>query len=477
MIVTDTLSLAFRNLRQARLRTALTTLGVSIGIASLAGMVSLGVGLEEQTIGRVVSSGVFDQITVTPTAIGGRFGGRGGRLGNRGRGGDATPATPRKALDEAAIEEIAKMPDVKEVYPNIRVPVELQYGEYQSFASVVGVPMSQRTEGAFQTFTAGGFFPDDKTPTCVINLDLAKRLTDKDPKDLVGQTLKLAYAAPALAESKTGPAPTPAPEPPAGGVGGLGGMLGGSQTRRVTQTYTIAGIVERETGGLMAMANAGLSGVMIPLAQAKAIDADSITSRQGNPLAPPSATPAKKTYQSLTVKVTRAAVTLDVEDKLKEAGYQAFSLTDALQSAKRVFLILDIVLSLIGSIALAVSSLGIVNTMVMSILERTREIGIMKAIGGSDADVRGIFLVEASAIGFFGGVLGILLAWTVGRVINFAAGIYIRQQGGTPVDLFSLPFWLIAGAIGFSIFVSLIAGSFPARRAARLNPIEALRHD
>ena len=457
MIVTDTLSLAFRNLGQAKLRTALTTLGVSIGIASLAGMVSLGVGLEEQTIGRVVNSGVFDQITVTPNAIGGRFGGRSARMGNRGRGGDSA-TTPRRTLDDAAIEEIAKIPDVKEVYPNIRVPVELQYGEYQSFASVVGVPMSQRTEGAFQTFTAGGFFTDEKAPACLINLDLAKRLTDKDPKELIGQTLKLAYGAPPLVEQATEPSPTPS-------------------ARRVTVNYTIVGIVERETGGIMAMAGGGLSGVMIPLPQAMAIDAESITSRQGNPLMPSSRTPEKKTYQSLTVKVTRAAVTLDVEDKLKEAGYQAFSLTDALQGAKRVFLILDIILSLIGSIALAVSSLGIVNTMVMSILERTREIGIMKAIGGSDADVRGIFLVEASAIGFIGGAFGIMLAWMVGRVINFAANIYIRQQGGTEVDLFSLPFWLVASAIGFSILVSLIAGSFPARRAARLNPIEALRHD
>src|SRR4029077_10369890 len=125
----------------------------------------------------------------------------------------------------------------------------------------------------------------------------------------------------------------------------------------------------------------------------------------------------------------------------------------------------------------AVSALGIMNTMVMSILERTREIGIMKAIGGSDADIRRIFLIEASAIGFFGGITGVILGWMVGRIINLGANVYIQQQGGTPANLFSLPLWLIGGAIGFSIVVSLIAGSYPAGGAARLDPIQARRHD
>jgi ABC-type antimicrobial peptide transport system permease subunit len=185
----------------------------------------------------------------------------------------------------------------------------------------------------------------------------------------------------------------------------------------------------------------------------------------------------ERTYNTLTVKVRHAQADQDIEDQIKKKGFSAFSLNDALQGAKRGFIILDIVLSLIGSIALAVSSLGIMNTMVMSILERTREIGIMKAIGGSDGDIRRIFLIEASAIGFFGGVAGVVLGWIVGRIINFGANVYIQNQGGTPGNLFSLPFWLIGGAIGFSITISLLAGSYPAARAARLDPIRALRHD
>jgi putative ABC transport system permease protein len=461
VIAGDTLALALRNLRQAKLRTSLTVLGVAIGIASLAGMVSLGVGLEQQTIGRFTAAGVFDSITVTPAPIT-RLGGRGfGRGGQRGRGQAAEPTTPPAALDEEALAKIRALPDVKEAYNNVRFPVELQYDQFNGFATATGVPMSSRTEGAFQTFTAGTFFANDTDNTCLITLDLAKRITDQDAKGLVGKDLTIAYAVSAT---------TPESAPIAGAPVAAGAMI----PNRKEMLCRIAGIVEREPGA--ALGGGGLSGLMLPQSKAEAIDREVIRNPQSI-LGRPQTPSARRDFQSITVKVTSPKATEDVEDRIKQLGFGAFSLADALQQAKRAFIILDIVLSLIGSIALAVSSLGIVNTMVMSILERTREIGVMKAIGGSDADIRRIFLVEASAIGLMGGVFGVALGWLVGRIINFGANIYIERQGGTATELFALPFWLIAGAIGFSWLVSLVAGSYPAGRAAKLEPIQALRHD
>ena len=243
------------------------------------------------------------------------------------------------------------------------------------------------------------------------------------------------------------------------------------QVQRVEKLCPIVGIVERESAPGM-MGGGAVSPLMIPLAKAKAIDAVQVTSAQSL-----LRSTEPKAYQSITVKVAGSQHTQDVEDKIKAMGYSAFSMNDLLQGAKRAFILLDIFLSLFGSIALTVSSLMIVNTMVMSILERTREIGIMKAIGGSDGDIRRIFLIEASAIGVLGGIAGVVLGWVVGRVINFGVNIYIVNQGGKAGNLFSLPLWLVGSAIGFSILVSLIAGSYPARRAARLDPIQALRHD
>ncbi|HKD15410.1 MAG TPA: FtsX-like permease family protein, partial [Candidatus Angelobacter sp.] len=118
-----------------------------------------------------------------------------------------------------------------------------------------------------------------------------------------------------------------------------------------------------------------------------------------------------------------------------------------------------------------------INTLVMAILERRREIGIMKAIGASNGDVKSIFFYEAGTMGLLGGSLGVLLGWLIGRVINIGANIYMERQQLKPENFWYVPWWLVAAAIGFSIVVSLLAGLYPAARAAKLDPVQALRHE
>jgi putative ABC transport system permease protein len=215
------------------------------------------------------------------------------------------------------------------------------------------------------------------------------------------------------------------------------------------------------------------SPVMIPLAKARQMHAYDVSNPQ-DILRQLSET---STYTTATVKVARPQDTEEVEKKIRDMGFTAVSVADLMQGQKRAFILLDLLLGLVGSIALTVASLGIINTMVMSILERTREIGIMKAVGGSDEDIRRIFLVEATLIGLAGGTFGIVLGWAVGRAINLGANIYLQNQGVPTANLFMIPWWLIAGGVGLALLVSLLAGSFPAMRAARLDPIQALRHD
>jgi putative ABC transport system permease protein len=182
-------------------------------------------------------------------------------------------------------------------------------------------------------------------------------------------------------------------------------------------------------------------------------------------------------YSSIYVRAKKIEELEPIKEKIEAMGFGIFSIADQLEEIKKGFIVLDTALGSIGAIALVVAALGIINTMVMSILERTREIGIMKAIGGSENEIKGIFFIEAGSIGLFGGIFGLALGWIVTRIANVVVNYYIARQGGPHVDLFYIPPWLILGALAFSILVSLLAGLYPAVRAARVDPVEALRHD
>ena len=123
------------------------------------------------------------------------------------------------------------------------------------------------------------------------------------------------------------------------------------------------------------------------------------------------------------------------------------------------------------------ASIGIVNTLVMAILERRREIGIMKAIGASDRDVKMLFFAEASAMGLLGGVVGVALGWAIGRVIDAGTNVWLRSQSFPPDHFWVVPWWLVGFAILFSLIVSFLSGLYPAARAARLDPVQALRYE
>jgi hypothetical protein len=183
-------------------------------------------------------------------------------------------------------------------------------------------------------------------------------------------------------------------------------------------------------------------------------------------------------YDAAVVRVMDPVHLTDVRSKITGLGFGSFSIVDELDQIRLVFLIIDSVLGLLGGISLLVASFGIAKTMIMSILERTREIGIMKAIGAEDREIKLIFFVEAAVIGLTGGVLGVLLAWGIDGLANRLAYRFIlKPQGASFVDFFSIPPYLWIGAILFALLVSIAAALYPASRAARIDPVRALRHD
>ena len=186
----------------------------------------------------------------------------------------------------------------------------------------------------------------------------------------------------------------------------------------------------------------------------------------------------KEGYNNVTVKAASPDVVLDVTQQITDLGYMAYTPQEAVEGINSFFTIMQIIFGGVGAIALLVAAIGIANTMAMAILERTREIGIMKAIGATNNNILSIFLGEAAGIGFLGGVGGFILGWAICGIINILAGSYLTSQsgGGTTIAT-SIPFWLPLFSIVFATLVGLISGLYPALSAATLVPVNALKYE
>jgi putative ABC transport system permease protein len=436
MKLRDLTELAIRNLRESILRNSLTTLGVAVGVASLVAMLSLGVGLQQLATSRLTKSGLFDTVFVTP-----KFNMRGGAPSATAQN------TEPRLLDEDARRELTKLPNVIEVFPQIRFPTEVRFDGKPYPTVVAGMPQSSQQSGSFDGMV-GNFFSGESAEEAILQIEFAKDLS-KDTNSLVGKTLSIRYAERQQLED------------------GSGGFSIIPKERQLK----IIGIVETEpASGFGGFGNGRL---LIPLGVAQSLRATQVNDlrdavRGG---------PAKPTYSSLTVRARSTSDVDAIEASVKKMGFGAFSLLDASKSLKIFFGVFDLILGLFASLALAVATLGIVNTLVMAILERRREIGVLKALGASDGDVKTLFFFEAGVMGFLGGIGGVIFGWLIGRGLNLATNIYLKRRDLPSIEVSSVPAWLIFVAITFAVVISLVAGLYPASRAAKLNPVEALRYE
>jgi putative ABC transport system permease protein len=451
----DLTDLALRNLREAIFRNALTTLGVAVGVASLVAMLSLGVGLQELASKRLSQSGLFDTVIVTPKNT---FRG----MGRPPK--DAESDKPPRPLDEDARHQLEKLPNVIEVYPQVRFFTEVRFNS-KPFATVVaGLPDSSRNSGSFDGMQ-GNFFSSPTADEAILQIEFAKDLSD-NPPSLIGKELILRYAErqalPTTSAAATSPDVSSAPTEPTGGFSVVPKEL----------HLKIIGIVETEpAAGYGGYGNARL---LIPLETGSTLRAAQVNDLRDIVRG---AASDKITYPSLSVRAKSPSQVESLETTIKSMGFAAFSLLDASKSLRTFFSVFDLLLGIFGSLALAVATLGIVNTLVMAILERRREIGVLKALGAADLDVQQLFFVEAGVMGLFGGILGVLFGWLLGRALTFGTNVYLKRQSLNSIELSSVPLWLVFSAIAFAVLVSLVAGLYPASRAAKLNPVDALRYE
>ncbi|PIS34684.1 MAG: hypothetical protein COT37_01385 [Parcubacteria group bacterium CG08_land_8_20_14_0_20_43_9] len=181
-------------------------------------------------------------------------------------------------------------------------------------------------------------------------------------------------------------------------------------------------------------------------------------------------------YESAKVRVDKESSISSASDALIDKGFQVTSLSETVSQANKIFKGIQFALGFFGAIALFVAAIGMVNTMTVTLLERTNEIGIMRATGASKKDILTMFISEATVMGFLGGISGLIVGILGGSLFNLAINILAGAFGGKAISLFYYPAWFIITLIIVSTFVGLIAGFFPGRKAAKLDPLDALRY-
>jgi putative ABC transport system permease protein len=457
----DLSELALRNLRESSLRNSLTTIGISVGVASLVAMLSLGIGLQKLATRHLAKSGLFDTVVVTSR--------REMRGFSRDDERSTASAAESRTLDEPARQEIERLPDVREAYPDIRFITEFRYQDKPHLTMVSGIPDSARSNDAFAGIP-GIFFSSETAPEVILQKSFAMELLGKTPppgqedevpvndlaKPLLGQELTMRYAQRVTAQSTSDPAQSDSDS--------------SYSVISREQKLKIVGISDLDPDSMRGAARAR---VFLPLKLAQELrvmqPSDVRDTMRGFNKQP--------SYSTISVRVKNPKQVEAVEQAIKKLGFNTFSILDATRSLRQFFAVLDLFLGIFGSLALAVASIGIVNTLVMAILERRREIGIMKAIGASDGDVRKLFFAEAGAMGLLGGFVGVALGWAIGHIINLGTNIYLKRQALPPENFWAVPWWLVGAAIVFAFVVSLVSGLYPAARAARLDPVQALRYE
>ncbi|MBU0703043.1 MAG: ABC transporter permease [Chloroflexi bacterium] len=431
----DLLHLVISNLGRMKARVAMTAIGVVIGTAAVVVLISLAAGLQRSAAEGLGSIGELTEITVFGSGIVRTFGGS-------GAGGEEA------VLDDRALAEFRDLPGVVAATPQepLMGGGMLRLNRLLGWAQIVGIDPSQvehldfalasgtdrlgRWQALMGARVAEGF-QDPRTGRPVAK-----------PHDLQGQVLQLVL-------NKMGD--------------------DGSPVERIVR-LRVTGVLE-ESGGQ--------DDYTLYLALNDVLEMNGWFAGQRS-------NPGRDGYSQALVKVADPEQVLAVEQEILRQGFFAYSPHSMLQQMNIFFLVIQAIFGGIGAIALIVAAFGIANTMTMSIYERTREIGLMKAVGATNRDVMSVFLAEAGGIGLLGGIGGVLLGVGLGVLIDLIAGTYLAaqavQQSGAAasdmsISIIHTPLWLPVFALLFAAGVGVVSGIYPAVRAASLSPIAALKYE
>ena len=326
-----------------------------------------------------------------------------------------------KFLDSAAVEDMRKISGVDSVETSWDFNARLKIGDTGSDTRAVvaspgyiGLEGLKVATGSSIVDEAGESLDKDDSKKILVSSAVGK-IFGKSPEELVGQ--KVSFS---LLPATSGSANIDAGD------------------------YTVAGVTENEETVFYAAAG----GINIP---------------------------ADIPYAKVKVKCRSGEVLASVKDAISQKGFSVSSLSETVAEVNKLFGVVNIILGLFGIITLAVSAIGMFNTMTVALLERTTEIGIMRSIGASRTDILSMFIIESTLMGFCGGVAGVILGVASGQIVNLIVNIAAKYMGGKSLNLFAYPLWFLGFVLAFSIIIGFATGIGPAKRASSLDPLEALR--
>lgn len=429
----DMLRTAFLNLWRRKLRAFLTVLGMVIGTSSIVVMVSLGVGMRQSMIDSYASMGSLTNITVNNYRY--------------VESSDGQSSTYKEVkLDKKAVDEIRKIPGVEGAMPQITAWGMVMSGRYMTDVSIMGIDMEQAelfgitleegeypgsklSGGKVQMLVPSDFYNNFYDP----NASRWSPAIDKDgnPKITSRSRMKLTFD-----------------------YSNVYGDEYSDPNQQKGKIYTLV-----PTGKLSQNGNDFSWYCIMDIKVLEKLAKEN----------PNYITLNKKNYNQVIVKCSDIDDVLTIKAKIEEMGFGASCIQEWLQQSEEQLKQTQYLLGAIGGVSLLVAAIGIMNTMMMSIYERTKEIGIIKVLGCRMSNIAGLFLTEAAYIGFFGGALGLGLSYGLSLVLNN----FLASSGFKSI----IPLYLAVGALAFSVVVALISGLYPAMRAMKLSPLAAIRNE
>ena len=435
----DLLRMSLNSLWRRKTRTVLTILGVVIGTASIVIMLSLSTGMEQSFKEQISRMGSLTTIDVYP-----------GAAPDSGRPSDIK-------LNDEAIASFSQIPGVESVMGLKQAYMRIVSGKMVADAPIIGVDPEKLAAFDYKISEGRLLLPPDKDAIIFgkniaydfrnprINMNYSGPDGNSPPPvDLITSKLLLTADMQHGERVKNNPDDDYKPPRPheVRGVGILEESGNEKDYQALMNISSLRKIMEEDN---------------------KVLNRESRSRRSDE----------ENQYDNIKIKVTDMEGVKEVQKQIQSLGYQASSLTDALEGMKKTSRTVQAILGGIGAVSLLVAAIGIANTMVMSIYERTREIGIIKVLGADIADIRRLFLLEASLIGLGGGILGLLLSLGGSWILNKVAGGFMGGAGKISI----IDPQLALGAIIFATFIGLVSGYAPARRAMNLSALEAIRNE